>query len=120
MVAYGGSEEGGEQQKVRIFDIGQPGNQVVGSSYPEATYLQYFGKQTGFLKVAYSDKINAPPLHLGTEMGTSLYDVQFKTSKSPECEDLDVVDGNGKPDAKLKNSRISFSYVFSTCCLFGM
>ena len=62
-----------------------------------ATYLQYFDGPTGFLKIAYSDKINAPPLHIGREMGTALYDVYFKTSKSPECEDLDVVGGNGKP-----------------------
>ena len=40
------------------------------------------------------DKLGAPPLHLGREMGTVLYDVYFETSKSPECEDDDVIDGN--------------------------
>ena len=45
------------------------------ATQPYGTYLQYFDGQTGFLKIAYSDKINAPPLHISREMGTASYDV---------------------------------------------
>ena len=36
------------------------------------------------------------PLHIGREKGNASLDVQFKTSKSLECEDFDVVGRNGK------------------------
>ena len=67
-------------------------------SYSEAIYLQYnTNGQTGFLKIAYSVKISAPHLHLGREMGTTLYDIWLKRSKSLECEDVDIIVGNVKP-----------------------